>query len=286
MQFPWGQSVLNSFYCWVSRFLTRVVCRMWPKLDIAPLCTFYPGLGTARLRQKSRLPLPHAGPGKEEARISSAVDLRPDYLFPTQNCGSFGKEQYIRNVSYFRKSSTWKPRDMKIGRMCSSSVPGENVAGKIQRSAEFPGTSRTCSLSLSGWDLRCVDVWTPSLCPGWCRFHEDRVPSLFTDEPPAGKPAAKSLSCVWLFETPWPAAHQAPLSVGFSRQECWSGCHCLLRHESLEHGKCPMNPLSNESVVPFNLQKQPFVEQKSIIFLIFKTNTVLVRWNNFLRHIP
>ena len=33
----------------------------------------------------------------------------------------------------------------------------------------------------------------------------------------------KSLSCVWLFETPWTAAYQAPPSMGFSRQEYWSG---------------------------------------------------------------
>ena len=33
----------------------------------------------------------------------------------------------------------------------------------------------------------------------------------------------KSLSCVWLFTTPWTAAYQAPLSMGFSRQEYWSG---------------------------------------------------------------
>ena len=31
------------------------------------------------------------------------------------------------------------------------------------------------------------------------------------------------LSCVWLFESLWTAAHQAPLSMGFSRQEYWSG---------------------------------------------------------------
>ena len=37
------------------------------------------------------------------------------------------------------------------------------------------------------------------------------------------KVKVKSLSPVWLFETPWTAAHQAPLSMGFSRQECWSG---------------------------------------------------------------
>ena len=28
---------------------------------------------------------------------------------------------------------------------------------------------------------------------------------------------------VQLFETPWTVAHQAPLSMGFSRQEDWSG---------------------------------------------------------------
>ena len=33
----------------------------------------------------------------------------------------------------------------------------------------------------------------------------------------------KSLGCVWLLVTPWTAAHQAPLSMGFSRQEDWSG---------------------------------------------------------------
>ena len=33
----------------------------------------------------------------------------------------------------------------------------------------------------------------------------------------------KSLSHVRLFATPWTAAHQAPPSMGFSRQEYWSG---------------------------------------------------------------
>ena len=49
-----------------------------------------------------------------------------------------------------------------------------------------------------------------------------------TSEPP-GKPhlcmkvKVKSLSHVRLFATPWTVAHQAPLSMGFSRQEYWSG---------------------------------------------------------------
>ena len=33
---------------------------------------------------------------------------------------------------------------------------------------------------------------------------------------------AKSLSCVQLLATLWTVAHQAPLSMGFSRQEYWS----------------------------------------------------------------
>ena len=33
----------------------------------------------------------------------------------------------------------------------------------------------------------------------------------------------KSLIRVPLFETPWTAAYQAPPSMGFSRQEYWSG---------------------------------------------------------------
>ena len=37
------------------------------------------------------------------------------------------------------------------------------------------------------------------------------------------KVKVKSLSCAWLLATPGTAAHQAPPSMGFSRQEYWSG---------------------------------------------------------------
>ena len=37
------------------------------------------------------------------------------------------------------------------------------------------------------------------------------------------KVKVKLLSLVWLLATPWTAAYQAPLSMGFSRQEYWSG---------------------------------------------------------------
>ena len=37
------------------------------------------------------------------------------------------------------------------------------------------------------------------------------------------KVKVKLLSCVQLFATPWTVAYQAPLSMGFSSQEDWSG---------------------------------------------------------------
>ena len=42
------------------------------------------------------------------------------------------------------------------------------------------------------------------------------------------KVKVKPLSRVRLLATPWTAAYQAPPSMGFSRQEYWVGCHCLL----------------------------------------------------------
>ena len=42
------------------------------------------------------------------------------------------------------------------------------------------------------------------------------------------KVKVKWLNRIRLLATPWTAAHQAPPSMGFSRQEYWSGCHCLL----------------------------------------------------------
>ena len=51
------------------------------------------------------------------------------------------------------------------------------------------------------------------------------------------KVKVKSLSCVRLSVTPWTAAFQAPSSMGFSRQEYWSGV-----------------PLPSQSIVLYNLK--------------------------------
>ena len=53
-----------------------------------------------------------------------------------------------------------------------------------------------------------------------------------------GSLSAFLLSCSRLFATLWTVARQAPLSMGFSRQEYWSrlGCHALLQGSFLTQG--------------------------------------------------
>ena len=51
------------------------------------------------------------------------------------------------------------------------------------------------------------------------------------------------LSHVRLFETPWTVALQVPLSMGFSRQECWSGLSFPPPGDLLNPGIEPVSPV-------------------------------------------
>ena len=52
------------------------------------------------------------------------------------------------------------------------------------------------------------------------------------------------LSHVQLFVTPWTVAHQAPLSMGFFRQECWSGLPFPTPGDRPGPGIKPSSPVS------------------------------------------
>ena len=54
----------------------------------------------------------------------------------------------------------------------------------------------------------------------------------------------KSLSRVRLFATPWTLAHQALPSMGFSRQEYWSGFSCCPPRDLPDSGIEPASPVS------------------------------------------
>ena len=60
----------------------------------------------------------------------------------------------------------------------------------------------------------------------------------------------KSLSHVRLFATPWTVAYQAPLSVGFSRQGCWSGLPFPSPGDLPDPGMEPGSPALQADVLP------------------------------------
>ena len=76
----------------------------------------------------------------------------------------------------------------------------------------------------------CLTLWDPidgsppgSVVPGILRARTLEWIAISSSNAWKGKVKVKSLSPVWLLATPWTAAYQAPLSMGFSRQEYWSG---------------------------------------------------------------
>ena len=82
------------------------------------------------------------------------------------------------------------------------------------------------------------------------------------------KCANVSHSVVSDFATPWTVAHHAALSMGFSRQEYWSGCHSLcqgifLTQESnpgLLHCKQILYHLGHQGSPILCIQEQIFIE--------------------------
>ena len=63
-------------------------------------------------------------------------------------------------------------------------------------------------------------------------------------------------SHVQLFVTPWTVACHTPLSMGFSRQEYWSGCHALLQG-IFNPGIEPRSPALQADSLPPELPGKP-----------------------------
>ena len=87
------------------------------------------------------------------------------------------------------------------------------------------GLTVAASRNRSSWSGAWAGEWK-ELCSG----PSSRRQSLCSPRPsPGSTPAhAQLLSRVPLCVIPWTVARLAPLSIGFLRQEYWSGCHFLL----------------------------------------------------------
>ena len=86
------------------------------------------------------------------------------------------------------------------------------------------------------------------------------------------------LSCVWLFATPLIVAHQASLSMGFSRQEYWGGLLFPSPGESFWHRDQtqikpnpaiePGSPELQADSLPFKLPAKSLSSLKFIQFFL------------------
>ena len=84
----------------------------------------------------------------------------------------------------------------------------------------------------------------------------------------------KSLSRVRLFATPWTVAHQAPPSMGFSKQECWSGLPFPSPRDLPNPGIEPRSPSLQADALP----SEP--SGKSLLFygLLTKHSPLWTSW--------
>ena len=83
----------------------------------------------------------------------------------------------------------------------------------------------------------------------------------------------KLLSCVRLFATPWTVAYQAPQSMAFSRQECWSGLPFPPPGNVPDRGIKPTSPALQADSSPLSHQGSPRVGIKY-------HNLLPLGWNN------
>ena len=70
---------------------------------------------------------------------------------------------------------------------------------------------------------------------------------------------AQLLSHVWLFTTPWTVAHQAPLSMEFSRQEYWSGLPVPSPGDVPDPGIKPRSPALQADSLPSEPQGKSII---------------------------
>ena len=80
----------------------------------------------------------------------------------------------------------------------------------------------------------------------------------------------KLLSHVQLFATPWTVAYQVPPSMGFSRQEYWSGLPFPFPGDLPDPGIKPRSPALQADALPSEPPGKPSVFFLYIIYLIFQ----------------
>ena len=79
----------------------------------------------------------------------------------------------------------------------------------------------------------------------------------------------KLVSRVRLFATPWTVAYQAPPSMGFSGQECWSGLPFPSPGDLPDPGIEPGSPALQADALPSEPPGKPQNLQRSILTPVY-----------------
>ena len=82
------------------------------------------------------------------------------------------------------------------------------------------------------------------------------------------------LSHVWLSVTPWTVAHQAPLSMGFSRQEYWSGLPFLPPEDLFNPGIEPASPSLQADSLPSEPPGKAIYKYICFMFHVWSFNSL------------
>ena len=94
---------------------------------------------------------------------------------------------------------------------------------------------------------------------------------MITEPHPKVRIVLSHLSCVPLFATLWTVAHQAPLSMGFSRQEYWSGLPCPPPGNLPDPGIKPVSLRSSANwwvdSLPLAPPGKPLVQNRHLVFI-------------------
>ena len=149
------------------------------------------------------------------------------------NCGfRNGTLRYNSNKMYRRsRRKTTKPLDERSQRRSKQMARNSafmNAQDRNYKNVNSPQTNRltTAAKSLQSYSTLCdpIDGSPPgSPVPGILQARTLEWVAISFSNAWKWKVKWKSLSCVWLLVTPWTAAYQDPPSMGFSRQEYWSG---------------------------------------------------------------
>lgn len=168
---------------------------MWPKLDIAPLCTFCRGLRTARLRRNSDYHcLMLAQVLREKRRPESLVlstfsqiTFSPLKIVAPLERNNVSEMSVILERPLHGNLETWRLGGCVHLYQVRMWLGNFSSLGSSQVLLEL--APYLSLVEILGQKVVVVLMsWTPTLCHGWCGFHAGREFLLFTAESPAWKP--------------------------------------------------------------------------------------------------